>query len=235
MATSGTRAWALDIDEIIREAIELAGGEPALGNDATTLIRSFNLLQTELTNRKINLFTLAPKTLTLLQGTAEYNIDATDVDVLNGSIRVGTGTAQSDSRIDRAGFDLYASVSPKNAQGRPSIYYVQRGVTRPTVTFWPVPDQTYTFYYWVFQRFEDGTKLAQDPGVPFRFLPVLTNGLAYQLARKRAAQTVDKGESQALEIRIQRLKAEYEEALEYATTEDRERISTTVVPNLVTP
>ena len=235
MATSGTQSWSLDIDEIIREAIELAGGQQALGNDAQTLIRSFNLLQTELTNRKINLFTLTPRTLAIAQGTAEYDIPTTDVDILNGAIRQGTGTSQSDVRIERIGFDQFAAITNKNVQGRPTLFYVQRGVQRPVVTFWPTPDQTYTFYYWVFQRIEDANKLSQDPALPFRFQPVLTNGLAYYLARKRAAQ-VDNPDMQArMEAMVARLKGEYEEQLKYATSEDRERISTFVVPNLNTP
>jgi hypothetical protein len=209
MATSGTYTWNLDIDEIIREAVELAGGQQALGNDPVTLMRSLNLLFTDLTNRKINLFTLAQKTLALTAGTATYDLDAEDVDVLNGAIRQGTGTSQSDLHIERIGFDLYAQITPKESPGLPSTFFVQRGVTRPTVTFWPVPNTAVTFYYWVFKRFEDANGMTQNAAVPFRFLPALTNGLAYQLARKRAAQTVDKGESAALENRIARLKLEY--------------------------
>ena len=232
MATSGTRTWSLDVDEIVRDAVDLAGGQQILGNDVQALIRAFNLVQTELTNRKINLFTLQPKTLALSTGVAEYSVSASDVDILNAAIRQGSGTTQSDVRIERVGFDLYAQITNKNSQGRPTLYYVNRGVDNPTVTVWPVPDQSYTLYYWVFQRFEDVTGLAQDPAFPFRFNGVLTNGLAYQLARRRAAQA---GAPPQLEALVTRLKAEYEEALNYATAEDRERVSTFVLPGLATP
>jgi hypothetical protein len=235
MATSGTRAWSLDIDEIIKEAVELAGGQQALGNDARTLVRSLNLLYTDLTNRKINLFTLAAKTMALSANDAEYAVSASDVDILNAAIRTGSGTSQTDIRIERVGFDLYAQISNKAQTGRPTLFYVDRAVANPTITLWPVPDQAYTLYYWVFQRFEDATAMAQDPGVPFRYIPVLTNGLAYQLARKRASQVRDPNEMQAAEALVARLKLEYEEALDYATTEDRERVSTFVLPALTTP
>lgn len=234
MATSGTRTWSLDIDEIIQEAVELAGGQQALGNDARTLIRSLNLLYTDLTNRKINLFTLAPKTLSLAANTAEYAVSASDVDILNAAIRTGSGTSQSDIRIERVGFDLYAQITNKAQTGRPTLFYVDREVANPTVTLWPVPDQPYTLYYWVFQRFEDASAMAQDPAVPFRYLPVLTNGLAYQLARKRSSQATTPEASAAMESLVARLKMEYEEALDYATTEDRERVSTFVLPALTT-
>lgn len=236
MATSSTQSWNLDIDEIIREAVELAGGEQSLGNDAKTLLRSLNLLYTDLTNRKINLFTLQPKTLTLVQGQAEYAISPTDVDILNASIRTGTGVNTLDTNIGRVGFDSYAQIANKEVAGRPTQFFVLRGVANPTVTLWPVPDVgTYTLYYWVFERFYDATAMMQDPAVPFRYLPVLTNGLAYQLMRKRASQAKDPDMALRMEQTLARLKMEYDEALDYATTEDRERISTFVLPSLQVP
>lgn len=235
MATSGTRNWHLEIEEVIREAVELAGGEPSVGNDPITLRRSLNLLFTELTNRKINLFTLRSRELHLIAGTATYTLSQGDVDVLNGAIRQGTGVSQSDINIGRMGFDLYAQLPSKNTTGRPTQYFVRRLVNGPEITFWPVPDQAYTFYYWVFQRIEDATASAQDPAVPFRYIPVLTNGLAYHLARKRAAATSDPKQANALEALVARLKSEFETALDQATTEDRERISTFILPTLGTP
>jgi hypothetical protein len=56
--------------------------------------------------------------------------------------------------------------------------------------------------------------------VPFRFYPCLAAGLAYYLSVKRAPN------------RIQFLKAIYEEELDRAMTEDRDRASFNVSPSL---
>jgi len=73
-------------------------------------------------------------------------------------------------------------------------------------------------YYDALTRMEDADKLVNTMEVPFRFYPCLAAGLAYYLSIKRAPN------------RVQLLKAVYEEELERAMTEDRDRASFNVVP-----
>ena len=56
--------------------------------------------------------------------------------------------------------------------------------------------------------------------VPFRFLPCLTAGLAYYLALKIPGA----------EVRLDVLKAQYEEAWQLAADEDREKAAIRLVP-----
>ena len=56
--------------------------------------------------------------------------------------------------------------------------------------------------------------------VPFRFYPCLAAGLAYYLAIKRAPE------------RVQLLKSVYEEEINRAIDEDRDRSSFTISPSL---
>ena len=56
--------------------------------------------------------------------------------------------------------------------------------------------------------------------VPFRFYPCLAAGLAYYLSIKRAPE------------RIQMLKSVYEEEINRAINEDRDRSSFTITPSL---
>jgi hypothetical protein len=56
--------------------------------------------------------------------------------------------------------------------------------------------------------------------VPFRFLPCLVAGLAYYLALK----------IEGAADRLQMLKAQYDEAWEFASTEDREKAAIRFVP-----
>lgn len=56
--------------------------------------------------------------------------------------------------------------------------------------------------------------------LPFRFLPVITSGLAYQLALK----------TPELMQRVPMLKAEYDQQFDMASGEDRERAALRLVP-----
>jgi hypothetical protein len=92
----------------------------------------------------------------------------------------------------------------------------------PAITVWPTPDnsQTYQFVYWRLRRIDDVGGGVNTMDVPFRFLPCMVAGLAYYLALK-----VPNG-GQRLDI----LKAQYDEAWQLASDEDREKASVRFVP-----
>jgi hypothetical protein len=92
----------------------------------------------------------------------------------------------------------------------------------PCITVWPTPDnsQTYTFVYWRMRRIDDAGGGVNTMDVPFRFLNCLVAGLAYYLALKVPNAMV----------RMDVLKAQYDEAWELASTEDRETAALRFVP-----
>ena len=92
----------------------------------------------------------------------------------------------------------------------------------PCVTVWPTPDdsQTYTLVYWRMRRIDDAGNGVNTMDVPFRFLNCLVAGLAYYLALKVPNAMV----------RLDVLKAQYDEAWELASTEDRETAALRFVP-----
>ena len=92
----------------------------------------------------------------------------------------------------------------------------------PAVTVWPTPDNstTYQLVYWRMRRIDDAGGGVNTMDVPFRFLPCLVAGLAYYLALK-----VPNGGQ-----RMDLLKQQYDEAWEYASTEDREKAAQRFVP-----
>ena len=92
----------------------------------------------------------------------------------------------------------------------------------PCVTVWPTPDdsQTYTLVYWRMRRIDDAGGGVNTMDVPFRFLNCLVAGLAYYLALKVPNAMV----------RLDVLKAQYDEAWELASTEDRETAALRFVP-----
>ena len=92
----------------------------------------------------------------------------------------------------------------------------------PCVTVWPTPDNTTTYQlvYYRMRRIDDAGGGVNTMDVPFRFLPCMVAGLAYYLALK-----VPNGA-----MRLDILKAQYDEAWQLAATEDRETAAQRFVP-----
>ena len=228
MTTSGTTAFNMDFTELAEEAWERAGSEMRSGYDLRTARRSFNLLTIEWQNRGLNLWTLDEGAVSLVQGTAEYDLPSDTIDVLDQVIRTGAGSTatQSDLTISRISSSTYSSLPNKLQQGRPIQVWVRRLRDNPTIVVWPIPDQGtalspyYIFKYWRLRRIEDAGSGAQTPDVNFRFLPALVAGLAYYIAMKVPD----------LASRVQMLKQEYEEQFDRAAGEDREKASVRFVP-----
>lgn len=92
----------------------------------------------------------------------------------------------------------------------------------PAITVWPTPDNSvpYQFVYWRLRRTQDAGGGVNVMDVPFRFLNAMVAGLSYYMALK-----VPNG-TQRLDI----LKAQYDEAWDLASSEDREKAAVRFVP-----
>ena len=127
-------------------------------------------------------------------------------DVLEAVIR----RSDEDVSITRVGRQDYLSIPKKTTQGRPSQFYVDRQIT-PTLTVWPAPENsTDSLIYYRVKKIQDADSSINTPDIPFRFLPCLGAGLAYQISLKRSPD------------RIPMLKAIYEEEFTRAASEDIE-------------
>lgn len=225
MATSGTTTFNLDLNDIVEEAFERCGAELRTGYDLKTARRSLNLLFTDWANRGVNLWTIEQGSQVLSPGVATYPLPADTVDLLEHVIRTGAGnvSTQVDLTITRISVSTYSSIPNKLQQARPIQVWINRQAAAPEFTVWPVPDnsQTYTFVYWRLRRIQDaGAGGAYTQDIPFRFLNALVAGLAYYLSMKIPG---------AME-RMQILKAQYDEAWDLASTEDREKAAVRFVP-----
>jgi len=225
MTTSGTTAFNLDLNEYVEEAFERCGAELRTGYDLRTARRSLNLLFADWSNRGINLWTVEQGSQVLTPGTNTYTLPADTVDLIEHVIRTGAGnvSTQTDLTITRISVSTYSSIPNKLQQARPIQVWINRQAAAPQFTVWPTPDnsQTYTFVYWRLRRIQDagaGGTYTQD--IPFRFLNALVAGLAYYLSMKIPG---------AME-RMQVLKAQYDEAWDLASSEDRDKSAVRFVP-----
>ena len=223
MTTSGTTAFNPDLTEIVEEAFERCGGELRTGYDLRTARRSLNLMFTDWANRGVNMWTMEQGQQVLSPGTATYPLPADTVDLLDHVIRTGAGSAstQADLTITRISEPTYSSIPNKLQQARPIQIWIQRFNT-PQYTVWPVPDnsQTYTLVYWRLRRIQDAGDGVNTMDMPFRFYNAMVAGLAYYMAMK-VPGAID---------RIQILKAQYDEAWQLASDEDREKAAVRFVP-----
>ena len=224
MAVSGTTSFNLDLTELVEEAFERVGSELRTGYDLKTARRSLNLLFADWANRGVNMWTFEQGSITMVPGTATYNLPADTVDLLEHVIRTGAGNSatQADLTITRISVSTYATIPNKLAQARPIQVWIERLQEAPRITVWPIPDasQTYTFVYWRMRRIDDAGGGVNTMDVPFRFIPCMVAGLAYYLAMKIP------GGVERLGI----LKEQYDTAWQLASDEDREKASVRFVP-----
>ena len=216
MATSSSRDFDLDVAEIIEEAYERCGLEMRTGYDAKTARRSLNLMFADWANRGLNMWTVNQATVSVTSGTATYSLASDYVDLLEVVLRNSNSVDFTLTQMSRS---EYLTIPNKGTTGQPSQYFFDRQTT-PTITLWATPDASYTLVYYYVRRIQDADTLQNTSDVPFRFLPCMVAGLSYYLSIKRAPE------------RTQLLKSVYEEEFNRAMSEDRDRSSTTITPEL---
>lgn len=212
------------LPELFEEAYERAGTEMRSGYELRTIRRSLNLLTIEWQNRGLNLFTISSGTQALTASTASYTMPTDTIDLIEHTLRTGTGTDQLDTRLERISVSTYSQQTKKNMEGRPTQIYVNRGVSNVTVTLWPVPDSaaTYTLAYYRLVGIDGvSSGIGTTASVPPRFVPALVSGLAFHVAMKKPE----------LAARVPALKQEYENQFTLAAGEDEDRASWFMQPS----
>ena len=232
MTTTGTASFNLDLNDLIEEAFERCGSQLRSGYDFRTARRSLNLLTVEWANRGINLWTIEEGAIPMVTGQAVYDLPVDTIDLLDHVVRTGTGQNQTDININRISESTYSTIPNKNATGRPIQVWINRqsgattptGINYPQINVWPTPNapgNQYTFVYWRLRRMQNAGDGVNTQDIPFRFLNAMVAGLAYYLAAK--IPDVDMQRAVAL-------KADYDQQLQLAMDEDREKASIRFVP-----
>jgi len=128
MTTSGVAAFDLDLNEIVEEAFERAGGEMRTGYDLRTARRSLNLLFADWGNRGVNMWTFEQNVITLATGQPTYALPDDTVDLLDHVIRTNANVPnnQADLTITRISVSTYATIPNKLITGRPIQVWIQK-------------------------------------------------------------------------------------------------------------
>lgn len=94
----------------------------------------------------------------------------------------------------------------------------------PCLNIWPTPNapgSQYTLVYYRMRRIQDAGSGVSVQDIPFRFIPCMVAGLAYQLSMKLPDVPPE---------RVMALKAEYEQQWQIAADEDRDTSPMRIVP-----
>ena len=189
-----------------------------------TARRELNFMFASWSNETPNLWEVVRTQTVLTQGTATYSITPQTVMVLDASIVLNIGTANESRRyITPISRTEYLSFANQEIQGPPTVYWFDRLIA-PTVTFWPVPDESgpYTFDWFGCTQMQDANLTGgETPDVPYRWLDALVAGLAHRLSRVYAPD---------LE---QMRKADADEAWKIAAAQDTENVPFALAPNLM--
>ena len=142
MATSGTRTFTLEVDEIIEEAFSRIGGEPQTGKEASQGRRSLNLMLQDWTNRNVQLWTVSSESQALVANTTSYTLTSSIIDIEDAVIQVtNSDSSTTDMELERISRDDYLKIPNKNDTGRPSQFFLDKQLT-PVLFLYPTPSNS---------------------------------------------------------------------------------------------
>lgn len=224
MTSSGTTAFAPSNGEIVLAAYErIQIRAPSIRQEhMLTARREVNFLFSSWSNKTPNLWKVDLASQLLTAGTAAYSVDPSVVMILDAYISLNQGqTDQTDRFVTPISRTDYASYASKSTEGPPTVYWFDR-LRSPTVTLWPVPDSSTTYYfnYYVCAQIQDANLAGgETPDVPYRFLDAMVADVAHRCARVYKP-----------ELEMQR-KADAKEAWDIAASQDVENVPVKISPN----
>ncbi len=212
MATSGVSNFAPTFDTLLQDAAAMVGGGPILADELTAAQRGLDYLLTSIQNRTVLLHKIETTAVSVSSSVTSYSLDQTVQDVLHANIRTSTTEIQ----LMRHGYERWAEIPVKGQTGRPTAYWFDRRLNGGTVNVWPVPNvDTYTLVLTVQKTAEETIRAFHNVDVPRRYIPALVYGIAYWVGLRRGPRVPTE--------RLMLLKAQYEQELQKAIEEDRER------------
>ena len=224
MTTSGTNNFNPSLGDVVINAFARCGiRRTALVQEHMQDARfEMNLMLSSWSNRGVNLWEVDKVSVPLVQGQTTYTVDAKTIMILDAYISTGSGQAEFDRIIMPISRTEYAQTPNKYLQAPPTVFWFDR-LINPTVTLWPVPDQSnyYTLtYYRVTQVQDANLENGQTIDVPYRWLDAACAGLAARLSAIYAPE------------RATLLDAKAEQTYLIAATQDTENVPLYLIPGV---
>jgi hypothetical protein len=217
--TSGTTDFSLDVDELIEDAFEPLGGEHISGGEARKARRKLNLILIKLRNKGIPVSKMDNESVTLVPGQREYDLDPS----IDAVLQLNYKSQTVETPLTRYGEKEYHQIPTKDqSPGRSSVYTTERNRDNIRLLLWPAPAEADSVEMLVSRKIEDITEQYQRVDLPSRFLPLISDWMAYEAAYMRAG--VDPNMIQLLKVRL-------DETMNDTFEEDRERVDFIIKPH----
>lgn len=214
----------MQLRELFEEAYEQAGIPFKTGYDVRTIRRSLELLSWDWDNRGLNFWRIYPYENALESGVPSVPLTTGTVDLLDISVK--DGATGSEIPLNRIDIGEYQSKPNKSTPGRPVDFFVLRNAGNSVVYYWQVPDKsTYIVTGWRMATDDVSAPGDGSAPVPFRFMPALVAGLAYEIGKKHHPREVSDG-------KLMQLKSDYDEKWLHAEKGDAQRASIWMRPNM---
>jgi len=223
MTSTGTYAFAPSAADVILNAysmIQIRRTEMTTQHLQDAYMAA-NLVMVDLSNRNPLRWTMETQTQ-VLSATATYTLSARTIAIAMAYLSF---TTEPNRVLGPISASEYAAVPNKSQTAPPTTYFFSL-LTTPTITLWPVPDAASiaagaTLNMQTFRQLQD---VQVDQGAtldaPYRFLDVVTTGVAARLAEMYRPERADS------------LDAKYEKRLTLAQGRDQESVPFFLTPAL---
>jgi hypothetical protein len=190
MAASGEYSPLFKVADMMMEACERAGLDPAEFDTAKiqSARRSLNLVLRQMEVQDAdNKSHIDAETISLVAGTATYDLPAGSIDVIDAKHVDSGGTDRFMSKITR---QEYWHLPNTTSQGVPSMYWVDLSSTGDpetdvyTITVYPTPSAAGTLNYWRLRQIQNVTALNQHVDVGRFYEEAVVAAWSAALARK---------------------------------------------------
>ena len=223
MATSGSKDFNLTVADVLDEAWERCGKDPAsiASRHIHSALRSLNLLQVEMENRPGVLWLRDHITLSLTPGNRAYALPTGSLEVFEVQVNETAVASASDLPVTRISPHQWTEYPDKALTGRPSVFYVDHqspvasdlfpevaGQSPPVIVFWPVPEKAYTATIYRYRQSDDADAISNDIDLRRVYFEAVCAGLASKLSIKWAPD------------RYTMLTGEFEKQMALATASD---------------
>lgn len=206
MSTSGTYTFNPSIGSLALNAFARCGIRRTMltAQHMDDVFMETNLLQSDWSADGIIWWTVELVQQALTAGSPTYGLPANTVSLLDVYVAPNNGQNGQNRLITAFSRTDYASLANPDQDGFPTSYWYNRALT-PTITLWPVPDDstTYLMSYYVYTQPEDASlRSGGQAAIPYWWLNAYVADLAHRLSRiyapnLEAARKVDKDEAYA--------------------------------------
>lgn len=188
MPSTGTYLFHPELAELVDEAFEQAGVDPAklTARHIRSAARSANLMMGTWFNDGYKQWTLGFVTESVIASQATFQLPIGGWDIFHAAIELSGGSRIELGAISRSDFN---AIHLPTQEGLPDRYFVDKSGflgadPRSTVSLYQVPDGAYDIHVWYIRRTEDIGSLSNTLDLPWHWQEAFAVGLASRLADK---------------------------------------------------